>query len=182
MAETAECPTDFSDLPVPAQLDLPEALAEGLIVPLMNQEVFTAMHDTVHQSNYFFAVGHSAVKLVAHETIPEPEHEHALIVGCEIYEALASVSSPANYRSNREQFAVDEGVGRLAMHEGVRDFLGNCVAASLELRGQAPVLTSTVSEIAAHQLSQNNAAIAYAIAGAGVMRSLHIGIEKRLAA
>lgn len=85
MAEVPTEPVDFSDLPVPAQLDLPEDLAEGLIVPLMSLEVFAAMHETIHGQNYLFSVGHIAVELTAHEVVVDSENEHALLTGCQIY-------------------------------------------------------------------------------------------------
>lgn len=46
----------------------------------------------------------------------------------------------------------------------------------------APELTSVVTEIAGHYCAGDAVAVRFALQGAGVLRALHIGVDRQLAA
>lgn len=162
-------------------VDMSESLALGLVLPLQNTEIFDTLHVTCHKTNVLFSIGHTAVSLVAHEALVDDAQANALLAGCEVFELISSALRPTGYSNDVEKAVVFEGARLFVEPESIEQFTERAEYASQKLHDDAPILHETVSEIAAKRLAHNEAALAYAIAGAGIMRGLQIRADRKLA-
>jgi hypothetical protein len=173
--------TEIPDLPVSSQFDLPETMLNSLVIPLLNKDIFDTMHEECHTYNYFFEIGHKAVQLAAHAILSDNSREDALLTGCAIYETVVSVCTTTDYRGTVQQSAAYESASKAVSGETLREFVDLAEYAGEKMRGEAPVLHSAVVEIADRRLRSSEGSLAYAVAGAGLMRQMQIHLDRRLA-
>lgn len=177
----AKLTPEIPDLPVSSQFDVPETMLDTLVLPLLSKDIFDAMHGECHTYNYFFDIGHHAVQLAAHAVLVDTPREDAFLTGCAIYETVVSVNSPNNYMGSREQSAVKESATKTVSSDSLREFVDLAQYAGDKLRDETPVLLRAVTEIAGWRLNNNQESLAYAVAGAGLMRQMQINLDRRLA-
>jgi hypothetical protein len=164
------------------QVDLTATVADGLVLPLLNREVFSTMHALGHNSSYLFSLGHSAVELSANATFEDPSHIKAMMLGCSAFELLSNGVRPRGYQSE-EELAVVYGVLRcFTKPELVEEFASRAAYAGQRLHDDTPVLHDAIAEVAENHLGYNEADVLYAITGAGMMRGMQIRTDRILAA
>jgi hypothetical protein len=168
------------DTPFP-QVDIPEPLAEAIVVPLQNADLFATMHEVSHTKNRFFAIGHTAVELFVHTALDDEQREAAVVTGLEIFELISSAVRPAYYDTELERAVVTEAAQRLLAGVHAEQAAEWATYAAQRMRKDTPVLNDTVTEIAGRRLGNNDAAITYALAGAGLMRGMQIKVDRKIA-
>ena len=151
------------------QVDLTTATADGLVIPLLNHDIFRTMHRTTHAASYLFSVGHSALEMSAKAQLEDAALVRAMMLGCSAFELISSAVRPDVYQSEDEKAAVYATARRFVQPSSVNSFAEQAELARQQLHRTTPVLHDAIVEIAETFLDYNETDIIYATAAAAMM-------------
>ena len=164
------------------EVDILKPLAEGLVIPLQNREVFATMHRKSHDTCRLYGVGHAALAVCYRSVLREdPSRVHATLLGCRIFEAISGVVSTRYYGDPWSLMVVGQLSLRLGDPESSRTLPDQLERAGVLLQEDVPVLGDAISEVAARELSGNSLGVLHALQGAGMMRDMQITADRVLA-
>lgn len=163
--------------------DLPDYFPSDLELRLQDRQTFELMHRMGEANNYLFTLGHNAVRLAATPSIDNEYLTAALLTGVEAYEIIAATVSNDTYTDEAERLLVVSGmyafVGDIKKPE---DFFAKTDVAHERLQEDAPRLADVIHEVASRHVNHDKVATQFALRGAAVLRSMHIYVDRRLAA
>lgn len=166
-----------------AGTDLPDYFPSDLELRLQDQPTFELLHKLGEAHNFLFALGHSTIRLAAQPSIDIPPLTNALLLGVEVYEVITAAVDTNTYDSEDERQVVTSCVFDFVSDiKKPDDFMTKAEYAEARLMADAPVMAGVVHEVVARYVEHDKVATRFALRGAGVMRAMHIFVDRKLAA
>lgn len=166
-----------------AHEDLPDYFPSDLELRLQDRPTFEQLHKIGETTNYLFALGHRTIELAAAPSVDNPYLTQALLLGVEAYEVVAGPLLTGTYTSEDEKPVITHCVfDFISDIKRPDDFMAKADYAEERLVSDAPLLAGVLQEVVSRHVNHDKVAERFALRGSGVMRAMHIYVDRKLAA